>query len=44
MKNPDIPVTDDCGLIVKYNLASVYVVQGEEKYKDYLSGRCFYGR
>ncbi|MDK2787422.1 MAG: ribitol-5-phosphate 2-dehydrogenase / D-ribitol-5-phosphate cytidylyltransferase [Epulopiscium sp.] len=31
MKNPDIPLTDDCGLIVKYNLAPVYVVQGEEK-------------
>ncbi|MEO0275061.1 MAG: 2-C-methyl-D-erythritol 4-phosphate cytidylyltransferase [candidate division WOR-3 bacterium] len=27
-KNP-IKVTDDCGLIVKYNLGKVYVVQGE---------------
>jgi len=31
MKNSSISVTDDCGLIVKYNLAPVYVVQGEEK-------------
>jgi 2-C-methyl-D-erythritol 4-phosphate cytidylyltransferase len=31
MKDPNFPVTDDCGLIVKYNLAPVFVIQGEEK-------------
>lgn len=47
MKNP-CDVTDDCGLIVKYNLGKVYVVTGEEKnikitYKEdaYLADKLF---
>lgn len=30
-KNNDGPATDDCGLVIKYNLADVYVVEGSDK-------------
>lgn len=48
MLKPDESITDDCGLIVKYNLGKVYVVLGEEKnikitYKEdaYLADKLF---
>ncbi len=31
LKNNDKNFTDDCGLILKYNLAPIFVVQGDEK-------------
>ena len=27
----DLMVTDDCGLVLKYNLAKIFVVKGSEK-------------
>lgn len=48
MSDTTVAVTDDCGLIVKYNLGKVYVVMGEEKnikitYKEdaYLADKLF---
>lgn len=48
LKKPIEDITDDCGLIVKYNLGKVFVVTGEEKnikitYKEdaYLADKLF---
>ncbi|SOB58887.1 Bifunctional ribulose 5-phosphate reductase/CDP-ribitol pyrophosphorylase Bcs1 [Pseudodesulfovibrio profundus] len=31
MEDPEVKVTDDCGLILRYGLGDVHVVQGEER-------------
>lgn len=31
MRDKDIQVTDDCGIIVQYKMADIYVVEGEEQ-------------